>query len=185
MATKNELTLEEFLNLPQESGIYELIDGEAVFKVSPKEFHSTLTFALTTLLSRWAKSRGRVRLEWAIALHRNGKTWAPTPDVTYVSYERLPRSVFRNHACPVAPELVIEIISPDQTFKQLEAKAKDYFIAGWTMLVCQLLNSGINGILVNNLHKLLPTRRISEKSGTTSSPSNESSKRNRQSGLGQ
>ncbi len=35
-------------------------------------------------------------------------------------YERLPRSVFRNHACPVAPELVIEIIFPDQTFKQLE-----------------------------------------------------------------
>ncbi len=130
MATRNELSLEEFLNLPQESGIYELIDGEAVFKVSPKEFHSTLTFALTTLLSRWAKGRGRVRLEWAIALHRNGKPWAPTPDVTYVSYERLPRSVFRNHACPVAPELVIEIISPDQTFKQLEAKAKDYFIAG-------------------------------------------------------
>ncbi len=50
--------------------------------------------------------------------------------MTYVSYERLPRSVFRNHACPVAPELVIEIISPDQTFKQLEIKAKDYFIAG-------------------------------------------------------
>lgn len=136
MVTKSELSLEEFLNLPQESGIYELVDGDAVFKVSPKEFHSTLTFALTTLLSRWAKGRGRVRLEWAIALQRQGKTWAPTPDVTDVSYERLPQSVFRNHACPVAPELVIEIISPDQTFKQLEEKAKDYFAAGvprvWT-----------------------------------------------------
>lgn len=130
MTTKNELTLEEFLALPQEDGIYELIDGEAVFKVSPKEFHSALTLALTNLLTKWAKGQGRVRLEWAVALKRNGKAWAPVPEVTYISYERLPRSVLKNQACPVPPELVIEIVSPGQTIAEFEAKAKDYFNAG-------------------------------------------------------
>lgn len=137
MAIKSELTLEEFLALPQEEGIYELVDGEAVFKVSPKEFHSMLTFALANLLTRWARGRGRVRLEWALALQRQGKTWAPIPEVTYFSYERLPRHIVRNGACPVSPELVIEVISPGQTINSFQNKVKDYFATGvlrvWVM----------------------------------------------------
>ena len=132
MITKTDLTLEEFWALPKGETAYELVDGKAIPKVSPKEFHSTLTFALTTLLTRWAKSRGRVRLEWALTLKRNGRDWSPVPEVTYVSYERLPQSIFRNQACPVPPELVIEIISPGQTMKEFEEKARDYFNAGVT-----------------------------------------------------
>ncbi len=132
MITKIDLTLEEFWALPEGETAYELVDGKAIPKVSPKEFHSTLTFALTTLLTRWAKSRGRVRLEWALTLKRNGRDWSPVPEVTYVSYERLPQSIFRNQACPVPPELVIEIISPGQTMKEFEEKARDYFNAGVT-----------------------------------------------------
>jgi Uma2 family endonuclease len=130
VGTGTKLTLQEFLALPEGDVTYEFVDGQAVPKVSPKEFHSMLTFALTTLLTRWSKQRGRVRLEWAITLKRNGQDWAPVPDVTYISYERLPASWKRNEACPVPPELVIEIISPDQTLKEFENKAKDYFDAG-------------------------------------------------------
>lgn len=50
--------------------------------------------------------------------------------MTYISYERLPKSWQRNEACPVPPELVIEIMSPDQTIKEFEDKAKDYLEAG-------------------------------------------------------
>ncbi len=125
-----KLTLQEFLALPAGDVTYEFVNGQAVPKVSPKEFHSMLTFALTTLLTQWAKQRGRVRLEWALILKRQGEDWSPVPDVTYISYERLPASWKRNEACPLPPELVIEIISPDQTIKDFEAKTKDYFDAG-------------------------------------------------------
>ena len=131
MTAKTFLTLEEFWALPEGETAYELVDGKAIPKVSPKEFHSMLTFALTTLLTRWAKGKGRVRLEWAINLKRRGVDWSPVPEVTYVSYERLPdKRSRRNEACPVAPELVIEIISPGQTIREFEAKARDYFAAG-------------------------------------------------------
>lgn len=130
MITKTDLTLDEFWALPEGETAYELVDGRAIPKVSPKEYHSTLTFALTTLLTRWAKGRGRVRLEWALTLERNGRDWSPVPEVTYVSYERLPRSIFRNQACPVAPEFVVEIISPGQTMSEFNEKARDYFNAG-------------------------------------------------------
>lgn len=125
-----QLTLEEFLSLPEGDVNYEFVDGQAVPKVSPKYFHSTLQTALLLLIRAWCKGKGRVGAEWAILLKRHGKDWAPLPDVTYISYERLPKSWKRNEACPALPELVIEIISPDQTMKEFEDKAKDYLDAG-------------------------------------------------------
>lgn len=125
-----KLTLEEFLALPEGDVTYEFVDGYAVPKVSPKFFHSTLQIALGLLLRTWCKGKGRVVPEWAILLKRQGKDWAPVPDLTYISYERLPKSWKRNEACPALPELVIEIISPDQKMQEFEDKARDYFEAG-------------------------------------------------------
>jgi Uma2 family endonuclease len=128
--TGTQLTLEEFLALPEGDVNYEFVNGQAVPKVSPKYFHSTLQTAFLLLIRAWCKGKGRVVPEWAILLKRQGKDWAPVPDLTYISYERLPKSWKRNEACPALAELVIEIISPDQTMKEFEEKAKDYFAAG-------------------------------------------------------
>lgn len=125
-----QLSLQEFLALPEGDVCYELVNGQAIPKVSPKFFHSTLQLALGLLIRAWCKGKGRVLPEWAILLKRQGKDWAPLPDLTYISYERLPKSWKRNEACPAIPELVIEIISPDQTMKKFEDKAQDYFAAG-------------------------------------------------------
>ncbi len=40
VGTGTQLTLQEFLALPQGDVTYEFVDGLAVPKVSPKEFHS-------------------------------------------------------------------------------------------------------------------------------------------------
>ncbi len=107
VSIEKQLTLEEFLALPEGDINYEFVDGYAVAKVSPKYFHSTLQVALGFLIRAWCKGKGRVVSEWAILLKRRGKDWAPLPDVTYISYERLPKSWRRNEACPAIPELVI------------------------------------------------------------------------------
>ncbi len=131
LQAKSQLTLQEFLNFPQEEGDinYELIDGQAVPKVSPKFFHSKLTRTFLNLITRWCEGRGEIYPEWAVALTRSGQDWVPTPDLLYVSYERLPADWEEDEACPVPPDLVIEIISPGQTFGQLAAKARDYLDA--------------------------------------------------------
>ena len=130
LISKGNLTLEEFLALPENDVAYELIDGQAVPKVSPKFFHSTVQKALLILLDQWSEGRGRVEPEWAVILKRQGKDWVPTPDLTYISYERLPADWMKDEACPIACELAIEIISPGQTFGELTAKATDYLAAG-------------------------------------------------------
>jgi Uma2 family endonuclease len=125
-----KLTLEQFLSLPESDESFELIDGEVVVKMSPKFFHSRLTSAFWADLSSWADGRGQVAIEWAVVLKRKGQDWVPVPDLLYVSYDRLSKDWCEDKPCPVLPELVIEIVSPDQTFNLLSRKALDYLSAG-------------------------------------------------------
>lgn len=127
-ATK-KLTVEEFLALPVGDVACELIEGQAVTKMSPKRFHAGVQKALLILMDTWAKNRGHLYPEWAIRLKRSNEDWIPVPDITYVSGDRLAAEWIEDEACPVAPELVIEIISPGQTFGGLSQKATDYLAA--------------------------------------------------------
>lgn len=130
VTTDQKLTLAEFLKLSIQDVNYEFVDDYAVPKVSPKFYHSSLQLTLGLLIRQWCKGKGRVLPEWAIILRRKGKDWCPVPDLTYISYQRLPKTWQYNQACPVSPELVIEIISPGQTMEEFIDKAKDYFAAG-------------------------------------------------------
>lgn len=130
---KSSLSLEEFLSLPDEDITYELIEGKKVPKMSPKRFHSRVTLTLSHLLNEWNKTQenqGEVGIEWAIVLQRKGKDWCPVPDLLYISHERLKNVPLEDIACTIPPELVIEIISPDQSFSNLSEKAVDYLNSG-------------------------------------------------------
>ncbi|MEH1846185.1 MAG: Uma2 family endonuclease [Nostoc sp.] len=131
LQAKNQLTLQEFLNLPPGEGdiTYELVDGQAIPKMSPKFFHAKLTRVLLNLIEQSCEGKGEVYPEWAVALTRRRRDWMPIPDILYISNERLPANWDEDEACPVPPDLVIEIISPGQTFGQMAAKAKDYLDA--------------------------------------------------------
>jgi len=128
-ATK-KLIVEEFLALPGGDVAQELIEGQAVTKISPKRFHAGVQKALLILMDGWAKNRGHLYPKWAVRLKRNSEDWIPVPDITYISCDRLAADWIEDEACPVAPELVIEIISPGQTFGELSQKATDYLAAG-------------------------------------------------------
>jgi Uma2 family endonuclease len=129
-AIDKKLTLQEFLALPEGDVTYELVNGEAIAKMSAKRFHSKVVVALCILLTAWAQERGEVGVEWAVVLKRENQDWAPVPDLLYISYTRLPKEPVLDEACPVPPELAIEIISPGQTFGEMAAKATAYLDAG-------------------------------------------------------
>jgi Uma2 family endonuclease len=123
-------TLQEFLALPEGDITYELVYGEAIAKVSAKRFHSKVAVALCLLLTSWAQERGEVGVEWAVVLKRENQDWVPVPDLLYISYARLPKKPVLDEACPVPPELAIQIISPRQAFGEMAAKATAYLDAG-------------------------------------------------------
>ena len=125
-----KLTLEEFLALPDNDVTYELVDGVAIPKMSPKRFHSRVTVALSLLLTECTQGKGEMGIEWAITLKRQGKDWCPVPDLLYISNQRLGDIPLADEPCRVPPELVIEIISPGQAFSDLSEKAVAYLNAG-------------------------------------------------------
>jgi Uma2 family endonuclease len=80
-------------------------------------------------LSAWAQGKGRVVIGYALKLTKNKQDWVPVADLVYVCYENLAADWLKDEACPVPPELVIEIISPGQTFGEMIEKATDYLKA--------------------------------------------------------
>ncbi|MEP0890452.1 Uma2 family endonuclease [Leptolyngbya sp. NM3-A1] len=129
-ASQTWLTLDDFLALPEGDVAYELVNGLAIPKMAPQRFHSRTQKALLLILEHWGRQRGEVGIEWSVTLQREGKDWVPVPDLLFVSQERLPKDFTEDGPCPVPPELVLEIISPDQTFGGMTEKALDYLAAG-------------------------------------------------------
>jgi Uma2 family endonuclease len=128
ISRKTKLSKAEFWQLADHSDItYELIKGEAIPKMSPKYFHSRVTLRLARILADCLETHGRVGVEWAFDLNDDS---TPVPDLIYVSFERLSMEWHENLACPVAPDLAVEIISPGQSFGQLASKAQSYLAAG-------------------------------------------------------
>ncbi|PZD74819.1 hypothetical protein C1752_01097 [Acaryochloris thomasi RCC1774] len=124
------MTVQDFLAMPESNDRYELIEGEIIPKVSPKRFHAGVQKSLIKLVDDWASERGHFYPEWAVVLKRRDRDWVPVPDLTYVSFERLAADWLEDAPCPVPADWVIEIISPDQTFGGMAAKASDYLTAG-------------------------------------------------------
>ncbi len=128
----SRLSLQEFLALPQSSERYELVDGKLVAKMNPTTPHSRVQKRLLRLIDDWCDKTdiGEVNPEWAVALVRRGVDWSPVPDLTYISSDRVPPDWDGEGVCPGIPLLVVEILSPGQSFGQMTQKATDYLLAG-------------------------------------------------------
>jgi len=128
----NKLSLQEFLDLPESGDRYEIVDGELVPKMSPTTPHSRVQKRLLRLIDDWCNetASGEVNPEWAVALKRRQVDWIAVPDLTYISFDRVPSDWDGEGVCPEIPVLVVEIISPGQTFGQMTQKATDYLLAG-------------------------------------------------------
>lgn len=129
------LTLEEFLNLPEGDITYELKDGQAIAKPIPFYNHSRLQAVTCLLLDNWGDSEncllvGNAYLSWVMSCKLNGRDWCPVPDVTFMSNARLATLDLDYGICSKPPELVIEILSPGQSFDEMTCKAIDYLAAG-------------------------------------------------------
>ncbi|MEB3339772.1 Uma2 family endonuclease [Okeania sp.] len=70
----------------------------------------------------------------------------PVPDLLYLAAEHFSEDWEEDFACSVPPDLVIEIISPSQTFGQLTAKARDYLDVG--VLRVSIIDSQARSITV-------------------------------------
>lgn len=133
MATSTRLTLDEYLARPETKPYSEYACGEVYQKPMPDADHSGIQFILTLLIRQFlATARlGRVYQEWRCVFGPPGHERAFVPDVVYASRERL--AVLGRNACKfvwTAPDLAVEVLSPDQPAGEFADKLQFYLLHG-------------------------------------------------------
>ncbi len=134
-STLEQQTVEEFerfLRLPENlDRLFELINGEIIEKM-PTEEHGLVAVNLVIALGSFVKAHklGRVGVEVRHRLPQDNRN-SRMPDVSFTSARR---PLVKVGSVPQMPELAIEIQSPDDTIKQLRAKAA-YYLANGARLV--------------------------------------------------
>ena len=131
------LTADEFERHPGEEGwFYELVRGVVVRERIPGPLHGRLQSRMAAELEGWLKERkerGAVLLHVGFRLARDPDT-ARAPDVAYVSTARIPDSPYSGARWSLAPDLVVEVTSPSNTWTDIQERVTDYLGAGSSMV---------------------------------------------------
>ncbi|MBA3416881.1 MAG: Uma2 family endonuclease [Chloroflexia bacterium] len=131
MATTTRLlTAADVWALPEdERG--ELVQGE-LRPMPPVDLdHVDLVGTLIEHLRRWTRvhAPGVVGPEGGFLLEGNPDTLL-SPDIAYIREERLPPKGSRQGFARMAPDLVVEVLSPSNTAREMETKVRLYLDAG-------------------------------------------------------
>lgn len=138
MTTQTRLmTAEELLDLPDDDRRYELIRGELLTMAPAGEEHGLIAHELALSLGQHVKGRdlGRVyAAETGFKLSSNPDT-VRAPDIAFISRanfeDTAPSHTFREGA----PDLVVEVISPNDRASEVEIKVRDWLSHGAKMVV--------------------------------------------------
>ena len=129
------ITPREFLTHPAARGPSELVRGEIRVVTPAGGAHGVVAAAIFRALDAFVEHHGL-----GICFADNTGFQLPgrddtvrSPDAAFVRAERLPAKGIGMGWLTVAPDLVVEIISPNETAAELEEKLIDYFAAGTAM----------------------------------------------------
>lgn len=138
MATTFErLTAEEYAMRAGNGRPSELVQGQVVDMNPPSPRHGKICLRIGTLLANFAEIRDLghvVGNDSAIITNRNPDT-VRGADVAYYSYARLAKGPLPDGYLKVAPDLVVEVLSPDDRWTTVHEKTAEYLKAG-VALVC-------------------------------------------------
>jgi Uma2 family endonuclease len=137
-------TIHDLELMPDDGGWkrYEVIDGELLVTRAPHIRHQGLAGKIHVRLENWSETTGL-----GSAFQAPGVVFteidAVIPDLVWISNERLASGVDEAGHLTVAPELVVEILSPgeknEKRDKELKLKlysrhgVREYWIANWQL----------------------------------------------------
>jgi len=130
MGAKTLMSVEEFDRLEEPDELsYELDEGELVVMTKPRPLHNRIAERLYRALSRYLESHqvGEAFIfEYLFVLGPNIKR---APDVSFLRAERA-NQIDPNADIPGAPDLAVEVLSPNDTVSAVRRKIRQYFAAG-------------------------------------------------------
>ncbi len=140
MATVQEpklLTAEEYGRLPDDGRLTELVCGRIVEMNRPYTSHGYYMNRVAALLWSFVEQNklGRVVSGDAGVVTRRDPDSVRGPDVAFYSYQRIPPGQLPKGYWPASPELVLEIRSEDDRWKDIIQKVGEYLGANVLIVV--------------------------------------------------
>jgi len=120
------LTYDVYLAMPEMMARYSIIDGELVMAAAPTTNHQTILQEIALKLTPFVREHqlGIVFLAPVDIVIRREPLRTRQPAVLFISQER--RSIITPQVIEGGPDLVIEILSPSNTRRELQGKLEDY-----------------------------------------------------------
>ncbi len=129
-----KITPEELLEMP-DSKRYELVDGKLVER--EMGFHSSRVGGqVYRLISNYGEENG---LGWAMPADASYQCFADPlkvrrPGASFIRKGKLPGEQFPQGHCPIAPDLAVEVLSPNDNGNDVEEKLAEYLEAGVSLV---------------------------------------------------
>jgi Uma2 family endonuclease len=126
-------TEEDLQSLPDDGYIYEVVNGELVMSPKNDFFHGDICSELLTVLRTYVREKhlGTV-LDSSTGFWMKNRN-CRAPDISFISRERLIAHGFKRSTrsfFPGAPDLAVEILSPNNTRAEMEGRLTDFFESG-------------------------------------------------------
>ncbi len=118
------MTYAEYALLPQDRNRYEVLDGELFMTPSPTYRHQVAAFELASILRNHVARHGLGRVLVAPMDVVLSETNIVQPDILFLRADRVPSGDAAN--IRVAPDLVVEVVSPSSIAEDREHKKAVY-----------------------------------------------------------
>lgn len=126
------MTAEQLMHLPGRGKRYELKKGELLTMTPSGALHGDVTMALGVLMRVYAsqKKLGRVlAAETGFKIHADPDT-VRAPDIAFVAQARIPPTGIPRGYWEIAPDLVVEVVSPNDSAADVQDKIEEWLNAG-------------------------------------------------------
>jgi len=136
-AITQKVTAEDLLQMPDDGFRYELVRGE-IRKMTPagsKHGRIAVRFAWRLAQHVEANDLGVVYAAETGFLLASDPDTVRAPDVAFVRQERIKEVGDEEGYWPGAPDLAVEVISPNDNYAEVEEKVSDWLQAGTRMVV--------------------------------------------------
>jgi Uma2 family endonuclease len=136
MATAALCTAEEFLDFADLEGSVELVKGQVNRMPPAFPRHAQVCAKLARLLGNFAEEKhGHVLSNDVCLITQRNPDTVRGADVAYVSYAKVPKGPLPAGYLSTPPDIVFEVRSPSDRWKELMKKVLEYLEAG-TLVVC-------------------------------------------------
>lgn len=125
--------------LDDEKPYIEVLDGERLPDVSPKDAHGFIAFRLGQEIAACLRGQGEVGVEIRYYFDRPDGSWSSlVPDVCFKSYARFPSSDIDDDLVQrprIAPDIAVEVLSPGDRPAYTASKVAAYLEYGTTLVL--------------------------------------------------